>query len=130
MQPFILSVDQGTTNTKALLVGMDGRPVFRASSPLTLQYPRPGFVEQDPYAIWKSVEAVIAESHTFLAESKIGSINGISISNQRETAVTWERRTGRPVAPAISWQCRRSATLCEKLQPYSDLLRARSGLPL
>ena len=130
MQPFILSVDQGTTNTKALLVGADGRPVFRASSPLILQHPRPGFVEQNPEAIWKSVESVVAECLAFLAQSRIGSINGISISNQRETAVAWERATGRPVAPAISWQCRRSATLCEKLQPYSDLLRARSGLPL
>jgi glycerol kinase len=130
MQPFILSVDQGTTNTKALLVGTNGRPVFRASSPLTLQYPRPGFVEQDPHAIWKSVEAVVAESLTFLAQNKSGSIHGISISNQRETAVAWERGTGRPIAPAISWQCRRSAALCEKLRPYSDLLRARSGLPL
>jgi glycerol kinase len=130
MQPFILSVDQGTTNTKALLVGTDGRPVFRASSPLTIQHPRPGFVEQNPEAIWKSVESVVAECLAFLAQSRIGSINGIAISNQRETAVAWERDTGKPVAPAISWQCRRSAALCEKLNPYGDFLRARSGLPL
>jgi glycerol kinase len=130
MQPLILSVDQGTTNTKALLVGSDGRPVFRATSPVALLYPKPGFVEQDPYAIWESVESVIAECLAFLAANRASSINGISISNQRETAVAWERSTGRAVAPAISWQCRRSAALCERLSQYGDILRARSGLPL
>src|SRR5580704_14822016 len=130
MQPLILSIDQGTTNTKALLVGTDGRPVFRATSPLALLHPQPGFVEQDPYAIWKSVESVVAECLTFLAQSQNGSIKGISISNQRETAVAWERHTGKAVAPAISWQCRRSEAMCEKLHPHADLLRARCGLPL
>ncbi len=130
MQPLILSVDQGTTNTKALLVAADGRPVFRATSPLALLHPEPGFVEQDPGAIWKSVECVVAECLAFLAQNRIGSINGICISNQRETALAWERSTGRPVAPAISWQCRRSAALCESLRPYADFLRIRSGLPL
>jgi glycerol kinase len=130
MQPLILSVDQGTTNTKALLVATDGRPVFRATSPLTLLHPRPGFVEQDPCAIWQSVESVIAECLTFLAQNRIGSINGVSISNQRETAIAWERRTGRPVAPAISWQCRRSAALCLSLHSHADFLRTRCGLPL
>src|SRR5580704_1056068 len=100
MQPFILSVDQGTTNTKALLVGADGRPVFRASSPLILQHPRPGLVEQTPEAIWKSVESVVAECLAFLAPTRIVSITGISISDRRDTAVAWERPTGRPVPPA------------------------------
>lgn len=99
MQPLILSVDQGTTNTKALLVAADGRPVFRATSPLALLHPEPGFVEQDPGAIWKSVESVVAECLAFLAQNRIGSINGICISNQRETALAWERSTGRPGCP-------------------------------
>jgi glycerol kinase len=130
MQPMILSVDQGTTNTKGLLVGVDGRPVFRASSPIALLHPLPGFAEQDPEAIWQSVQSVIRECVAFVASRESGAIVGIAISNQRETAVAWERQTGKPIAPAISWQCRRSEKLCAGLRGHAEFFRARCGLPL
>ena len=130
MQPMILSVDQGTTNTKGLLVGVDGRPVFRTSSPITLLHPEPGFAEQDPEAIWRSVQSVIRECLAFVGSRQSYAIVGIAVSNQRETAVAWERRTGKPIASAISWQCRRSEKLCADLRGYAKLFRARSGLPL
>ena len=129
MRTLILSIDQGTTNTKALLVDTDGRPIFRATAALTLQRPQPGFAEQDPLAIWQSVLSVIAECVAFAAaESAL--IAGITLSNQRETALAWDRATGHPVAPAMSWQCRRAASLCHALSEHAQLFRERSGLPL
>lgn len=130
MQQMILSVDQGTTNTKGLLVGVDGRPVFRTSSPVGMLHPELGFAEHDPEAIWHSVQSVIRECLAFVASRQSGAIVGIAVSNQRETVVAWERQTGKPIAPAISWQCRRSEKLCANLRGYAKLFRARSGLPL
>jgi len=130
MERYLLSIDQGTTNTKALVVGADGRPVFRASDStgLTLRHPHPGFVEQDPEAIWVSVKQVIEECAGWLgARAKFV---GLCISNQRETALAWERARGKPVAPAMSWQCRRSEEICARLVGQANSLKARSGLPL
>jgi glycerol kinase len=123
----IVSVDQGTTNTKALVVGRDGRPVFRTSAPVSLRYPEPGFVEADPEALWASVEACVAECVAFAGKDRI---SGVAISNQRETALVWERATGRALTPAMSWQCRRSAAVCERLGGRAEEFRARCGLPL
>ncbi len=128
MARFVLSIDQGTTNTKALVVGTDGHPAFRASAGLTLEHPQPGFAEQDPLAIWASVVEVVAECVRFAAGR--GVIEGVAISNQRETALAWDRATGMPVAQAMSWQCRRGAGVCERLHGHPEMLRRRSGLPL
>jgi glycerol kinase len=127
MSDLILAIDQGTTNTKALLVGNDGQPVFRASAPLTLLTPQPGMVEQDPEALWQSVLTVVREC---IAHSGADRIKGIAISNQRETAVAWYRADARPAANAVSWQCRRGAAICEQLAAHADLIRERTGLPL
>ena len=122
---FILAIDQGTTNTKALLVDREGEVAFRASAPLRLSHPQPGFVEQDPLHIWQSV---LDASSKCLAHSS--DISGIAISNQRETIVAWERATGRPIANAIIWQCRRASLICDRLraQGHESLLRERTGL--
>lgn len=127
MSDLILAIDQGTTNTKALLVGNDGQPVFRASAPLTLLTPQPGMVEQDPEALWQSVLTVVREC---IAHSGADRIKGIAISNQRETSVAWYRADARPAANAISWQCRRGAAICEQLAAHADLIRERTGLPI
>lgn len=129
MNGWILSIDQGTTNTKALLVGRDGHVAFRTSTPLSIHTPYPGWVEQDAVALWHSVLAVIRECVSWIAEHE-GRIEGIAISNQRETVVAWDRADGRPVAPAILWQCRRSAPLCDKLlaEGREPMLRQRTGL--
>ena len=123
---YVLSIDQGTTNTKALLVGRDGRPAFRASAGLTLEHPRAGFAEQEPEAIWASVVQVVRECVAFAG----GKIDGVAIANQRETALAWERKTGRAIAPAMSWQCRRSVDVCERLAAQVERVKELSGLPL
>jgi glycerol kinase len=131
----ILAIDQGTTNTKALLVDRAGHTVFRTSTPLEILQPQPGFVEQDPLELWRSVLQVAAACgrHAETAGTKIA---GIAISNQRETALAWKRSAagaktaGEPVSNAISWQCRRSTTICERLRAHAATIQSISGLPL
>jgi glycerol kinase len=125
----ILAIDQGTTNTKALLVGQDGSIIARASRPMSLSHPQPGWAEQNAEHIWASVVAVIDD---LLAAAPGASVAAVAISNQRETIVTWDADTGRPAAPAISWQCRRSSDLCAKLkaQGLETFITERSGLGL
>ena len=109
--PLILAIDQGTTNTKAVLVDAAGKVLAKASTPLTSNYPRPGWAEQSADAIWRSVQSVISD----IVAGNHGSIAGIAISNQRETLVVWDGETGEPLAPAILWQCRRTAADCQAL---------------
>ena len=122
---FILAIDQGTTNTKALLVNREGQPIHRASTPLRLIHPQPDFVEQDPLAILNSVDEVISECLAFSSD-----IAAIAISNQRETVLAWDRATGQPIANAINWQCRRATAICDRLRSagHEPLLRQRTGL--
>jgi glycerol kinase len=125
----ILAIDQGTSNTKALLVDRSGSPVFRTSSPLVILTSLNGYVEQDPVALWNSVLAVVnaAAQH---AKATGAHIEAAAISNQRETAIAWTASTGEPLANAVSWQCGRSAEICERLAAKSGLFRSKTGLPL
>ena len=125
---WILALDQGTTNTKALLIDREGQTAFRASAPVELLQPQPGYVEQDPLALWDSVCRVADECVRHAAATG-GKIVAIAISNQRETAVAWRRR-GEPVSNAISWQCRRSAPVCDRLCDQARRIQAVTGLPL
>ena len=125
----ILSIDQGTTNTKAVLVSQAGEIVARAARPLEVHYPRPAWVEQDAAALWASVrEAVDA----CLAQRPGVDLAAVAVSNQRESVVAWERATGAPVGPCVTWQCRRSAPLCERLAEAgrAETIHARTGLQL
>jgi glycerol kinase len=132
---WILAIDQGTTNTKALLVDPQGAIVYRASAPVEILQPRAGWVEQDPMALWRSVLKVTAECAQHADEARVG-IAGIAIANQRETAVMWKRAkasagaAGEPVGNAITWQCRRSTSICERLRGDAAMIQATSGLPL
>jgi glycerol kinase len=132
---WILAIDQGTTNTKALLVDREGRTVYRASAPLDILQPQPGFVEQDPLALWQSVVQVISACVRH-AQSERASIAGVAITNQRETAVAWRRAaaggsaSGEPVGNAITWQCRRSEPVCERLRAHASTIQSVTGLPL
>ena len=123
----ILAIDQGTTNTKAVLVDRDGQPRARASVRMTVTTPQSNWVEQDPEQIWASVVKAVAEC---LQLSPGAEIDGIALSNQRETVVVWDRVTGRALAPAIVWQCRRSQAICERLRAegLEAKLLARTGL--
>jgi len=128
----ILAIDQGTTNTKALLIDRSGNPVFCASAPASLIQNPHGFLEQDPLLLWNSGLTVVEECVAYARGAS--SIEAIAISNQRETAVAWNATTGIPVANAVSWQCGRGTEICRRLASQSfdfrDQFRVRTGLPL
>jgi glycerol kinase len=121
----ILAVDQGTTGTTCLVIDRELRPVGRGYAELPQHYPRPGWVEHDPEAIWASVGEA-AERALAAASVRPAQLRGIGLTNQRETAIAWDRRSGRPLAPAIVWQDRRTAEACAQLP--ADLIRERTGL--
>ncbi len=151
-RPSILAIDQGTTNTKALLLDCEGNVLFRSSAPVELLQPQTGFVEQNPLELWQSVCRAAEDCARFPETS----IVGIAISNQRETALAWARTrpgtqrssptpslapppgmaspypqpAGTPIGNAISWQCRRSESECERVRQQAPLLQEMSGLPL
>jgi len=111
---YILALDEGTTSARAALYDAEGRRVAMESEPIEPRYPQPGWVEQDPEQIWQAqlvaVRRVLETSRVAASE-----IAAIGITNQRETTIVWERSSGRTVAPAIVWQCRRTADYCAEL---------------
>lgn len=126
--PLILAIDQGTTATKALAVDEDREIVARASVDTPLHQPRPGWAENDPERIR---EATMEAFEAVLGEVDEDEVEAIGIANQRETTVAWDRATGEPLGPAVSWQCRRTAGLCEELSQSEEVaarLRERTGL--
>jgi glycerol kinase len=127
--PLLLAIDQGTTNTKAILVDRRGTVVAQVARPMAIDYPQPGWVQQDAAAIWTAVRECIDE---VLPAAGSPALAGIGISNQRESAVAWERDSGTPVGPAVTWQCRRSADLCDWLRGAGRAteVQERTGLPL
>ncbi len=131
MPELILSIDAGTTGITVFAVNPSARVQGRAYSEFTQHYPKPGWVEHDAGEIWDTTRDVLARAISD-AGAKPGDLAAIGIANQRETTVLWDRKTGEPVAPAIVWQCRRSAPICERLrgEGLEDELRARTGLVL
>ncbi len=129
METFILSLDQGTTSSRAILFNKAGQIVFSAQKEFSQYFPKPGWVEHNPNEIWGSILSVIAEVHS---ESGIKpeQIAGIGITNQRETTVVWDKETGEPIYNAIVWQSRQSVEICEQLKArgYNDLFRKKTGL--
>jgi glycerol kinase len=128
---FVLALDQGTTSSRAIVWNERGEAVASAAKEFTQHYPRPGWVEHDPEEIWSSQ---LETARAAIRGAGIGAadVRAIGITNQRETTVVWEKGTGRPLANAIVWQCRRSAELCETLkrEGHADLFRERTGLPV
>jgi glycerol kinase len=127
--PFVLSLDEGTTTARAALYNERGDRMAMQATPFECRYPQPGWVEQDALEIW---EAQVGAVRTVLEAAKIEPhrIAACGITNQRETTVLWDRRTGVPVAPAIVWQCRRTADFCAELtrSPYAALIEKKTGL--
>lgn len=115
MEQYILSLDQGTSSSRAIVFDRKGQICSMAQREFTQYFPKPGWVEHNPHEIWSSQASVIAEA---IAAIDINGLNiaGIGITNQRETTIVWERATGRPVYNAIVWQCRRTADLCEEIK--------------
>jgi glycerol kinase len=130
-RPKLLAIDQGTTSSRAILFGPDGRALAVSQAELPQHFPRPGWVEHEPERIWKDTLDV-CRAALRKGEAEPGQIAGIGITNQRETTVLWERASGRPVHPAIVWQDRRTASTCERLRKegLESLVRERTGLLL
>ncbi len=115
MSRYILALDQGTTSSRAIVFGHDGRPVSIAQQEFPQILPSPGHVEHDPEAIWNSQLAVAKEA---IAKAGVtaADIAAIGVTNQRETTILWDRETGKPVANAIVWQSRITASICDQLK--------------
>lgn len=124
MEDLILAIDQGTSSTKALLMNAKAEVVRQAQAPLETTYFPDGRVEQDPYAILKSVEMAVL---TCLEGIQPSQIKSIGISNQRETFVLWDE-TGKPVFPAVVWACKRSTKICEDVKEQQDWIQEKTGL--
>ncbi|MBK5443676.1 MULTISPECIES: glycerol kinase GlpK [Peribacillus] len=129
MEKYILSLDQGTTSSRAILFNEKGEIVHSAQKEFTQHFPKPGWVEHNANEIWGSILAVIAG---VLSESSVKpeQIAGIGITNQRETTVVWDKETGTPVYNAIVWQSRQTSEICDELKGrgLNDLFREKTGL--
>jgi glycerol kinase len=126
---YVLAIDQGTTGTTVLVFDREVNIRGRAYSEITQYYPRPGWVEHDPVEIWKVTIKAVADALAG-AGIKARELRAVGITNQRETAVLWDRQTGEPVAQAVVWQDRRTADLCDELKArgLEEDVRARTGL--
>lgn len=129
MKKFILSLDQGTTSSRAIVFDHDGLPVSTVQKEFTQIYPQPGWVEHDPDEIWSTQAGVVAEAMTRTGLTN-NNIAGVGITNQRETTVVWNKKTGRPVYNAIVWQDRRTAGYCDQLRKdgLGQMILEKTGL--
>jgi glycerol kinase len=127
MPNYVLAIDQGTSGTTALVFDAEGRIRGRGYGEIRQFYPRPGWVEHDAEEIYRSV---VRRGREALAAARVksGDLAAIGITNQRETFAVWERLSGRPVARAIVWQCRRSAEICDALREREPEITDRTGL--
>jgi glycerol kinase len=114
-EPLILSLDQGTTSTRAIVFDARGHELASASRPLRQSYPADGWVEHDAEEIWSACQAVLREAVEKAGEGALERVAALGITNQRETVVVWDKASGRPIHPAIVWQDRRTAKTCERL---------------
>ena len=131
MKNFILSIDQGTTSTRSILFDLKGKPVFVSQKELKQYYPKDGWVEHNPEEIWVTTKKVIKEIINKNKKIK-GNILTIGITNQRETTLLWDSKTGKCIYNAIVWQDRRTTNLCNKLKKkgLENLIKSRTGLLL
>ena len=124
---FILALDEGTTNTKAFLVDEAGSIIKEAARPVSITYPQPAWVEQDAWELWRTS---LAAATQVLEDVPAGQVFALAITNQRESVLAWERATGEPLGPCITWQCHRSAPFCAELRQrgLTDTIFRLTGL--
>ncbi|HBB58156.1 MAG TPA: glycerol kinase, partial [Chitinophagaceae bacterium] len=129
--PVILALDQGTTSSRSILFNEQGEMLGVAQKEFKQYYPQPGWVEHDAHEIWETQFATLAEA---LTKARIDphEVAAIGITNQRETTVVWDKTTGEPIAPAIVWQDRRTASYCDQLRKEgkAPVLQQKTGLIL
>lgn len=127
--PYLLALDEGTTSARSILFDERARPLAVDQIPVHSSFPKDGWVEQDPEQIW---QAQLTSARRAIAKARVqpGEIAALGITNQRETTIVWDRKTGEPVSPAIVWQCRRTADRCRALveQGLGDRIAAATGL--
>ncbi len=130
MSQYVLSCDEGTSSARAVAFDREAQAVATAQNPVESRFPRSGWVEQDAEEIWQT--QLLVAKNAALQCGGWHSIAAIGITNQRETTIVWDRATGAPIAPAIVWQCRRTADACDKLAAagYADEVTERTGLVL
>ena len=125
---FILALDQGTTSSRAIVFDRDGNVVSLGQKEFTQIYPQSGWVEHDPLEIWQSQLDTAVEALT-RANLTGGNIAAVGITNQRETTLIWDRKTGEPIHNAIVWQDRRTSDICNDIrEAHGDLIRSKTGL--
>lgn len=127
MKKYILSIDQGTTSSRAILFDKKGNKVAMAQRELPLLYPHHGWVEADPIQIWITVVDVINEV-MINGEASWSDIDSVGLTNQRETTIIWDKKTGRPIYNAIVWQSRQSSDICEDFSNKKEFIHGRTGL--
>lgn len=127
--PLILAIDQGTTSSRVVVFDVAGIPIASSQQEFTQYFPHDGWVEHDAEEIWQSVESSCRDA---LSRVNIDDVATVGITNQRETTVVWDRRTGTPIGPAIVWQDRRTAAFCQQLEErgHRDLISRKTGLLL
>lgn len=131
MKTYIMALDQGTTSSRAIIFDKSGKPVSSAHKEFRQIFPKPGWVEHDPLEIWESQKSVACRAIR-KAGIKPEQIASIGITNQRETTVLWDRKTGKPVHNAIVWQCRRTSDICKSIEAdgKGEIIRRKTGLLL
>ncbi len=125
---YIISFDQGTTSSRTIIFDRDGSTIAKAQAEFTQIFPASGYVEHDPEEIWRT-QAATAVDAMRKSGLRAGDIAAVGITNQRETTVIWDRRSGEPICNAIVWQDRRTSRICDDVRArHSDLIRAKTGL--
>lgn len=128
MPSYILSLDQGTTSSRAIIFSHSGKIISIAQKEFKQHYPQAGWVEHDPIEIWSTQATVLTES-IIKAGLKPSDINAIGITNQRETTIVWDRSTGKPIYNAIVWQDRRTASFCDSIkEKHGKIIQEKTGL--
>jgi glycerol kinase len=129
MKKYIISIDQGTSSTRAIVFNKKGEVISQAQKEVPVMYPQEHYVEQNPYLIWNSVLTTLAQA---LLEKEImpQEIASIGITNQRETTVLWSRKTGKVVHDAIVWQSKQSTEICNRYESQKELIQSKTGLVL
>ncbi len=127
MKNYILAIDQGTTSTRAIFIDREGRAVYKAQRPVNCLFPKPGWVEVEADRIWISVIDVVNEL-LVVSGSSMDDVAAIGITNQRETAVVWDKHSGKAVANAIVWQSKQTQELCDERMDKMDFIHSKTGL--
>ena len=126
---YIMSLDQGTTSSRCILFDKQGNIISMAQKEYQQIYPKAGWVEHDPMEIWQT-QLEVAQQAIAQKGLTAADIAAIGITNQRETTILWDKRTGKPIYNAIVWQCRRTAKDCDTLAQYRDMFQQKTGLLL